>query len=504
MVRPNHKLLSRITIGVWLLTLLGAGLYLVFYSGLLPERARHLQLNNIRHEIGHAYLGQLSTSEYSSHLSPSPGVLREDNKPLGPANALHDDIRKLGGGRFSLWHGHVYFSTSDDTDPRSNGRSYQVVAPYFGHQSALLLKYGTLLLGLAALLLTLLLVARYPDSHARLVRFIWLLLRLVPLALGLGLLLYLLSALYALGKGESLYLAWPLARLNLPFFVEQVESRLPALLVDWAIAAWLFSFLASNSAQEPLAQRAKSSLSFWYTWLGLPAVIGLFALHTGAIWYAPESMHSYAIGSSLAGIVPFSDAKGHFQMNQMFAGTGEFHFWLMRRPLAAALRVGLEWLGGYNPFHVLGLQVVLLGSSVWLLGLTLLRRWGVFAAICAVALVMTYARNFQATYLVHALGVAWSCLSMALLVEFLYLRRLGPYLVGLGSLTVALLVRMGAMFLPPALALWLAWTHRRNGKKALALLAGHASQLVCAKHPQWWRGNKLSKASHAPPSPLLP
>ena len=59
-----------------------------------------------------------------------PGVtvfeyrLFEDDRPLGPAEALHDDIRQHGGGRYSLWGRSVYFSASDNSDARYNGRTY--------------------------------------------------------------------------------------------------------------------------------------------------------------------------------------------------------------------------------------------------------------------------------------------------------------------------------------------------------------------------------------------
>jgi len=57
-------------------------------------------------------------------------VLLEDGKPLGPAHSAHADIRKEGGGRYSHWGARtLWFSTSDHTDPRTNGREYKVVYP---------------------------------------------------------------------------------------------------------------------------------------------------------------------------------------------------------------------------------------------------------------------------------------------------------------------------------------------------------------------------------------
>jgi hypothetical protein len=54
--------------------------------------------------------------------------LFEDDRELGPAHALHADIRATGGGGYSHWGDWVYLSTSDGTDPNTNGRRYEVDA----------------------------------------------------------------------------------------------------------------------------------------------------------------------------------------------------------------------------------------------------------------------------------------------------------------------------------------------------------------------------------------
>lgn len=55
-------------------------------------------------------------------------VLFEDGRPLGPADALHAEIAARGGGRYSVWGDWLYFSSSDGSDPRSNGRRYELAA----------------------------------------------------------------------------------------------------------------------------------------------------------------------------------------------------------------------------------------------------------------------------------------------------------------------------------------------------------------------------------------
>jgi len=60
----------------------------------------------------------------------SPVMIYEDGKPLGPAHSNFRDISKLGQGRFTYWivQG-LIFSTSDGSDPNTNGRRYWAVVP---------------------------------------------------------------------------------------------------------------------------------------------------------------------------------------------------------------------------------------------------------------------------------------------------------------------------------------------------------------------------------------
>lgn len=53
----------------------------------------------------------------------------ENGRELGAAHSVHRDIQTLGGGRFSHWQGSdgvvgLYLSSSDNSNPATNGRSY--------------------------------------------------------------------------------------------------------------------------------------------------------------------------------------------------------------------------------------------------------------------------------------------------------------------------------------------------------------------------------------------
>lgn len=60
-------------------------------------------------------------------------VLLEDRKPLSAPRAFHDQIRSEGHGHYSMWADGVFFSSSDGSDPRSNGRQYSFSIPAYVH-----------------------------------------------------------------------------------------------------------------------------------------------------------------------------------------------------------------------------------------------------------------------------------------------------------------------------------------------------------------------------------
>ncbi len=73
----------------------------------------------------HVYVGSAQLADDISG-GQSPVRLFENDRELGPPHAIHNSVREEGGGRFSHWSGHLWFSTSDGSDPRSNGRTYSI------------------------------------------------------------------------------------------------------------------------------------------------------------------------------------------------------------------------------------------------------------------------------------------------------------------------------------------------------------------------------------------
>jgi len=83
----------------------------------------------IMQEKGNCYLIYVPQFGEKSDVDENPNrstfKLFEDNKPLGPSHSKHKDIREKGKGKYSHYQAWIFFSTSDNTDPRTNGRVYK-------------------------------------------------------------------------------------------------------------------------------------------------------------------------------------------------------------------------------------------------------------------------------------------------------------------------------------------------------------------------------------------
>lgn len=105
-----------------------------------PLQTFRLEPGQIHHYGGNCYTHVVPVSLFSN-LPAEAGELAvtvlEDNQILGPSVPSHALIRRWGEGGFNLWYnpgaGHergaaqIYFSTSDNSDPRTNGRTYTLV-----------------------------------------------------------------------------------------------------------------------------------------------------------------------------------------------------------------------------------------------------------------------------------------------------------------------------------------------------------------------------------------
>ena len=94
------------------------------------------RLMTLRREDMRAEAGKAVTIRFGPEVPPGDSLenpyrstlrLFEDGEELPLAHVDHDEIRNLGGGRYSHWLDKLYFSASDDSSPLTNGRAYTAV-----------------------------------------------------------------------------------------------------------------------------------------------------------------------------------------------------------------------------------------------------------------------------------------------------------------------------------------------------------------------------------------
>jgi hypothetical protein len=69
-------------------------------------------------------------SDFLEYPTRSNLLICENNNLLGPMHTGHAEIDKEGRGHYSHWKNVGFvFSTSDNTDPNTNGRTYWVMQP---------------------------------------------------------------------------------------------------------------------------------------------------------------------------------------------------------------------------------------------------------------------------------------------------------------------------------------------------------------------------------------
>ncbi|GJM21729.1 MAG: hypothetical protein DHS20C15_16440 [Planctomycetota bacterium] len=82
---------------------------------------------SFRAETGHAWVAEIP-ERFREAVEASDDRARffEDGVELPEPDDVHDTIRSEGGGRYSVWGNTLYFSSSDNSDPSTNGRTYEL------------------------------------------------------------------------------------------------------------------------------------------------------------------------------------------------------------------------------------------------------------------------------------------------------------------------------------------------------------------------------------------
>ena len=473
------------------------------------------------HPASHGGMFQVE-GDHLRHPRRAATRLYEDGRLLGPPHRPHDYIRDDGRGQFSHWgRSTLYFSASDNSDPRTNGRTYSVV-------TASRLPIGWLWLWAAVVVAATVLSSLWRLAPGALTRrerrrftmVVWP--AVVVLYAGLWLVSLnpafrgraVLEALWGASLLACAILSWqsgqllariaPVALVRWRPWTEALAARAerPFARSGWAGYVARFATLviplavfvvllrtplppemlsASYFSLTPVALPAGVLLSWCHLrrgWIstvaGLTMTMGLFALPLAALWQH-IGIHYNAIG----GLLPFSDAGGYyFDARRLLEGHPLG--WSARRPLFVGLLSTLLALTSQNLQVSLAVLVALNAAACFLLARELRENHGpVAAAVATIVLFLFYRVDGGAgTTLTENLGFAMGTLSFAALWRGTRERDARGFSVGMGLLTIALLARAGAFFVLPAVVLAGVWAAR--GRRVSFGLAGTAAVVVAA------------------------
>src|SRR6266542_3202279 len=164
---------------------------------------------------------------------------------------------------------------------------------------------------------------------------------------------------------------------------------------------------------------------------------------------------------SIAGMAPYSDGAGYWSEAEEVLRGNPWTSISVQRPVAAALRLVLLYFG-QNYTGMLLVQAGALSLAMCLAVLAVGRWRGVWAGAAFAGLAFTTLKTWIGSSSTEALGLILCLLSLPILITGLRRRSLPWLLVGLAGLWFTLLSRMGAMFLVPALGIWLLWAFRKQ------------------------------------------
>lgn len=416
--------------------------------------------------------GDSPSNPYSSSLS-----ITLNGVPLGPAHTLHDKIRneKTAGGAYSHWDNQLIFSLPGTLN---NSGNVELLVEYPISLSNGLLGGSNKLLAICLLFLGLRkhmldrvgfasLAATWLNSFFMVSRAVWLFLFGVALTF---------LATIAYGFFDGYYLPSTAVFSYFPW-VEQLawlEPSVPYVILSYAtlgvILAWMTSL--SDRAVQDFYQQEQRFVAL-FNRLGLVFVLGFFLFSVAGTWAGiprPQDLSGNAIG----GLIPFSDAHGHFGETFTQIINGHWGSFASRRPFAAALRGAGMFLTGYSNALFLGMQTVLLALATFFASRAVMRWRGLWSGLTFLGLTMILVLPYLPTNLTEPIGILLALISIPYLVRAISGGSTATKSVGLLFTCWALIVRMGNMFFIPALGIWIFLssekTYRARRNAVLAVL----------------------------------
>lgn len=476
------------------IAVLAVNVFLAALFLLAPVKTQTISASEIRLDQGFSYVVLLAgrpsfpfSAEWDTPSSQfqSSGEVLEDGRPLGPAHALHADIRAQGVGRFSFWSGSLLFSTSDNSDPRNNGRTYSM---RYKTIPSVALTFAVMALDvISAVIMRAFLILRIGPLIGWIAEGSLRSIRILSWGAVIAAILYGATFFYGLAVGYALPTSTIFVLMPAVHFLSGFEPLIPwGLLVVAAVGAMCGWAATIGALSKAALQTEERKLIRLWSYAGFPVIAFtfLFAM-SGGEWSGHFASTNYNY-VSVGGLVPNSDASPHFASAFDLAYWGHWNYLASRRPFAAAFRGFTVLAGGLSYSWTLIVQATLIAAAI-MVAMRSVTAWrGIWVAIALCAFVYGLARPFILTIMTEPLGLIWSLISLAFFFEALRLRSSAMAVVGFAALVCALMTRMGSMFTVPILMLWIPLAFARGYSiqaKILGLLGAISAAIFVWNFP---------------------
>ena len=401
----------------------------------------------------------------------------ENGNSLSP-HSPHDDIKNKGKGLYSHWSKHLIFSSSDNSDPRTNGKTYEITYKTISGMTKFLLSIFLI----SSLSLTL--VFRKTIFPA--------LILAVPVFIGVLALLFAVSALWAWTQGITPALTGMFKLLPDYVLFTGSERFLFMVIILWGVFGLICSYIANGYIIDKMLQKMplfiksahsrfknsfKNSEEVLIKYLriyGLVLILFLTFFSLANFWAAKNEESSlvnkddYA-RTSFAGFIPYSDACGYLFGSYYIADTGTQSSFNQRRPLNASFYCGRMLITDFDFILSMILQALLAGIGIYFAAAAIAECFGIWSSGIYTSLALAYLNQYLGLTLSETLGFSLGAIAAGFIVLAHYRNSYICGLWGILAFCFAQNARMGTLFVIPALAIWFMFKFYISNKKQYCL-----------------------------------
>jgi hypothetical protein len=251
----------------------------------------------------------------------------------------------------------------------------------------------------------------------------------------------------------SSFLVFILFWIALNNFPHLFTFRHGVILSGICIIAYFTALLLTKC--RPSGMLSKQVIEAWFP-LFLSIVIsclGMGALNDALFASDTGRLTIYNGFMTIGGLMPTSDAAQYLSGMQTFIHFGELSNWSLFKPVSILWAAVLYDLLGEDMVRFLRVSVLCYTTAAVYLGVVSRRHFGSLFSVLLTLGVSFYFVYYHGTFLTENFSAPFALLSMALLLDGWQSRKLRIFLAGIGLLSLAMVMRPGAIIFVPILIL---------------------------------------------------